>query len=189
MAARQPPFLKANSAALYFREGEGLCRRHTAGHRRLLVAGGEARWRRAPGCRALHLWQPREAPFPAAARAPLSSFLQTLQVTPPPSGAWEAGLLPERVPGTAHQPSALKSASKRPACWLLQWEFLSLVPCAARPSLVGPDLQMGSWGCLSSVLFSLLPPPARSHSTLLSPLEHSGYMPGGHLSSQCSDGH
>lgn len=129
-----------------------------------------------------------EAPFPAAARAPLSSFLQTLQVTPPPSGAWEAGL-PERVPGTAHQPSALKSASKRPACWLLQWEFLSLVPCAARPSLVGPDLQMGSWGCLSSVLFSLLPPPARSHSTLLSPLEHSGYMPGGHLSSQCSDGH
>lgn len=39
-AASQPPFLKANSAALYFREGEGLCWHHTAGHRRLLVAGG-----------------------------------------------------------------------------------------------------------------------------------------------------
>lgn len=65
-------------------------------------------------------------------------------------------------------------ACRRQACWLLQGEFLSLVPCAAHPSLMGTDLQMGSWGCVSSILFSLLPPPAPNHSTLLSPLEHSG---------------
>lgn len=148
--------------------------------RRDTLGAGGSWWRRATECSALHPWKP----FPAAAQAPLSSFLQ---VTPPPAGAWEAGPLPECVPGTAHQPSALKSASKRPACWLLQWEFLSLVPCATRPSPVGTDLQMGSWGRLSSVLCSLLPPPARNHSTRLSPLKHSRCMPGGHSSSQRSD--
>lgn len=48
--------------------------------------------------------------------------------------------------------------------------ILSLIPCAAHPSLMGTDLQMGSWGSRSSSCFPyyLLQLETTAHYCLLS---------------------
>lgn len=118
--------------------------------------------------------------FPAdSAQTPLISLPETGKPGSPP---WL---------GTSLR--ALKSdPPKPPACWLLCWEYFSLVSSASCPSLLGPDLEIGLWGSLfslhSPILFSLLPPPTRSHITLLFFLERSKHIPDRRLPSHCSEG-
>lgn len=112
--------------------------------------------------------------FPYGSPGPVSSSLQTLQMTPSPIQCL-GGRTPPWVSTRHSTPTSCAEVGPQASGMLAPpVGILSLVPYAARPSLMGTDLQVGSWGLLSSVLFSLLPPPARNDSTLLSAFEHSG---------------
>lgn len=117
--------------------------------------------------------------FPAdSAQTPLISLPETGRPGSPP---WL---------GTSLR--ALKSDPQAPSMLAPLLGIFQPGSSASCPSLLGPDLEIGLWGSLfslhSPILFSLLPPPTRSHITLLFFLERSKHIPDRRLPNHCSEG-